>query len=225
MELILPVTGKSVLLEPMRAREEKMLTDKKLVKKNTNVDAVLGSCVREMDAKKPTEKDLLDLPSGDRNFLLYHLRILSYGPEFESRIFCPHCRKESEVLFDLEELLEHGQIEVRRPTSDGLEKDITLSTGVVATVAGLNGHMERRLKGKGDDMTTVDLVMASLRALDGESVTAAAVDELAGRDLAAIRKAAREVTFGLVPKVDVECEHCDRKIEFILTASQDFFLR
>lgn len=225
MNLVLPITQKNVQIEPMRAKDEKLLTDKKLAKKGANIDAVLESCVREIDGKKPTERDLLDLPSGDRNFLLYHLRIISYGEEFETDVVCPFCKRKEHRIFDLEELLKDGSIKVSGTPEGGLTKDVKLSNGSVATVTVMDGHRERRLKMKDDDLTTVDMALALLQSIDGESVTATAMDEMSGKDLAAIRKAGKELVCGLMPKISFECGKCDRTHDFILTASMDFFIR
>lgn len=225
MEFTLPISKKVVQMNPMRMKEEKILTDKKKLKAGTNIDHLLVSCIASIDGEKPTERVVLDLPSGDRSFLLYHLRIMSYGEEYETEEICPHCNKPTRYTFDLEELLESGRIKVTGAPEGGLTKDVTMSDGSVVTVTALDGHRERRLKMKGENLTTLDITLASMKAINGEAVTTAAMENWIGKDLKAIRKAGGDVSGGLIPLVRVECEHCDREHDLMFTASPSFFIR
>lgn len=224
MELTLPVSNLKIDLQPMRAKEEKILTNKKLLKAGSNIDQLLLSCIASIDSEKPTEKQILDLNSGDRNFALYHLRILSYGEDFETDELCPHCGKSTRYHLNLDELIESGAVEIKGEPKEGLEVDVELSDGTVATISGMDGHKERRLKTK-ENLTTSDVTLAWLKSINGEAVTAAAFENFIGKDLSKIRKAGKKLLCGLVPKVRVTCEHCDREHELAISASPDFFIR
>lgn len=225
MEFILPISKKTVNMNPMRMKEEKLLTDKKLLKAGSNIDHLLLSCIEDISGEKPTERAVLDLLSGDRSFLLYHLRIMSYGAEYETEEICPHCKKTTSYTFDLEELLEDGTIKVTGEPECGLTKDVTMSDGSIVTVTALDGHRERRLKGKGEDITMMDITLASMKAINGEAVTTAAMENWIGKDLKAIRKAGSDVSGGLIPLIRAECGHCDREHDLMFTASPSFFIR
>ena len=225
MKFILPISKKEILIEAMRMKEEKILTDKKMLKAGSNIDNLLISCITSIDGEKPTEKKILDMLSGDRSYLLYHLRIMSYGSEYETDENCPYCKKNTHYVFDLENLIEDGKIKITGEPEGGLEKNITVSDGSIVTVTALDGHRERRLKTKGENITTMDMTLALMKAINGETVTTSAMEKWIGKDLKAIRHAGGELTGGLIPAVKVECEHCDREHDLVLTASASFFIQ
>ena len=101
MELVLPVSGISVELSPMKYKDEKIFTDEKLVKQGKNYDYVIMSCAK-FNGESPSEREVLNLHSGDRNYILVHLRILSYGDEFEFEVKCPHCGKKNNYIVNVD---------------------------------------------------------------------------------------------------------------------------
>ena len=225
MDFTLPVSKKVVKMNPMGMKEEKILTNKKFIKNNSTIENLLLSCIESIDGEKPTERMILDLVSGDRNYLLYHLRIMSYGELFEFDEVCPHCKQQTHYTVDLEEAIANGTIEVTNMPEGGLTKDVTMSDGSIVTVTALDGNRERRLKAKGDDITMLDVTLSMMQAINGEAITTTAMENFIGKDLAAIRRAAKEVMCGLLPSMTLECEHCDRKHEFIVVASPSFFIQ
>ena len=68
MDFTLPVSKKVVKMNPMRMKEEKILTNKKFIKNNSTIENLLLSCIESSDGEKPTERMILDLVSGDRNY-------------------------------------------------------------------------------------------------------------------------------------------------------------
>lgn len=225
MEFTLPVSKKVVRMNPMRMKEEKILTNKKFIKNNSTIENLLLSCIDSIDGEKPTERMILDLVAGDRNYLLYHLRIMSYGEIFEFDEVCPHCKQQTHYTIDLEDALANGSIKVTGEPEEGLTKDVVMSDGSVVTVTVMDGNRERRLKEKGDDLSMMDITLSLMKAINGEAVTISAMDNFIGKDLAAIRRAAKDIMCGLLPALTVECEHCDREHEFVVVASQSFFIQ
>ena len=91
----------------MTGAEEELLTNQRLIRTGDAVNQVLKNCiVRLGDNDEPSMKDVLDLLSGDRLFILVKLRQVSLGDEVELELVCPNaaCRATNHVAVDLEEL-------------------------------------------------------------------------------------------------------------------------
>lgn len=224
MNLVLPVSGISVELSPMKYKDEKMLTDEKLVKQGKNYDHVIMSCAK-FNGESPSEREILNLHSGDRNYILVYLRILSYGDEFEFDVKCPHCGKKNNYIVNLSELLENGGIQIV-PKGESDTIDIALVDGGTATIGIPNGHRERRLINKAVNNGRVgktDMTVVLIDQINGKDVTAAALENLTAKDLLNIRKRSNELIWGLKPIIKLPCDRCDENFDHIIISDQNFF--
>jgi len=70
-----------ILIRPMTVKEEGILSDKKLIKEGIATRIVLDNCIE-------SDIDAQDLLSFDSNYLLFYLRGLSYGNEYDFEIKC-----------------------------------------------------------------------------------------------------------------------------------------
>lgn len=52
----------------------------------------------------PEDVDISELKLFDIQFLMYKLRIITYGPDYKLHLTCPHCGKEFDITLDLDEL-------------------------------------------------------------------------------------------------------------------------
>jgi hypothetical protein len=69
-------------LREMTGAEEEILTNPRLIRSGDAINQVLANCVTRLgENKAPSVKDILDLLSGDRLFLLVRLRHVSLGDE------------------------------------------------------------------------------------------------------------------------------------------------
>ena len=83
----------------MGIHAEKILATQRLAQTGQSIDHLFKHCIQLTD-----EMDPLDLLSGDRVFLLYVLRGLTHGNNYEFSIKCPHCEFTSIQTYDLNEL-------------------------------------------------------------------------------------------------------------------------
>ena len=91
-----PLHGKeSIEIRFMTARDEDILTSPALLKKGVAIDRLLDNVLMDKSFKS---KDLL---TGDRNALMYAVRITGYGPDYPATITCRECASEYEHTFDL----------------------------------------------------------------------------------------------------------------------------
>ena len=68
-------SGQEVELRQLTGAEEELLTDERLMRKGEAINKVFQNCiVRIGDHDKPTLKEVVDLLSGERLFILVKLR-------------------------------------------------------------------------------------------------------------------------------------------------------
>lgn len=76
--------------------------DEKLRLSGTGFDIipqVIQSCI-----VSPKDIDTFNLKVFDIQYLMYKLRIITYGPEYKLQFKCPFCGKESEIIVNLDNL-------------------------------------------------------------------------------------------------------------------------
>lgn len=91
-----------VRVKPMTQAAEKALVNQRLAQTGENIDMLFRACV-EFPAPN---FDPLDLLLGDRTYLLYYIRGLTHGPEYEFVVTCtyPTCKASSTHVYDLSQL-------------------------------------------------------------------------------------------------------------------------
>ena len=72
-----------VTIRAITTREEKFLLGSTA---NDSVDEIIESCI-----VKPAGLKMADLILADTNYLLYRLRIHTYGPDYNISTICPNC--------------------------------------------------------------------------------------------------------------------------------------
>ncbi|MDR3077032.1 MAG: hypothetical protein LBU26_06990 [Synergistaceae bacterium] len=226
-EITLP-SGKLVEIIPVDGKTERLLEDKKLIQSGAFIDKYLTSRIEAVDADssltpQQKEKFVLDLRSGDRNYLLYQLRIESYGPEMVFNHECPSCKKTSGYKADLKELLADGDIKIHPYRDEPLRVELPRSGGY-AVVDYMTGHEERRLSQK-KDKSLSDLIHIRVKELNGKPPSQHDLDGLIGEDMSVIRGAIDIMSKGgLDPLIELTCLECGRDYKASLASIDDFFV-
>jgi hypothetical protein len=110
-ETITCPTGLSGRIRGMKAREERILADRKLARSGAQLEQILAACWEEtLDAgpydfgEQPI--DWGKVLQGDRFLTLLRVRVLSYGPDYAFAVPCENrgCRARIEWELDLREL-------------------------------------------------------------------------------------------------------------------------
>ncbi len=135
---------KHVMLRKMTGRDEALLADP-INQRNGGklVTALLESCMRPVgDAAPLGRRDIDDMYSVDRNYLLIKLRCVTFGPELAAAYTCPACGERFETVENLDELptrtLPDGDLpeDVAVELDDGyLDKDGSLHTWMTLRLA------------------------------------------------------------------------------------------
>ena len=97
---------KEVHLRPMTGVEQDILTTERLIKEGKALDMVLSNCLRE-------KVDIEELLVADYMYLLFKLRVLTYGDEYRFEMKCPQCGaiNDVEIVLNVEEGVREGDIE------------------------------------------------------------------------------------------------------------------
>ena len=205
-------------LREMTGAEEEILTNPRLIRSGDAVNQVLANCVARLgENKAPSVKDVLDLLSGDRLFLLVRLRQVSLGDEVSLELTCtnPSCRQMNPVLVNLEEL------EVTKYTA---EREFKLTLPVakrVVTFVHLDGHLEKRLAALKEPSISSAMMMR-IREIDEKAPNKKVLSELTLKDRNALREAMREADAGIDTTIETECEACGTKLRARLEAEPAF---
>lgn len=93
------VPNGAVQVRAMGIYADKVMATSRLVKTGQALDYIFKHCVR-----LPNGFDPLDLTSDDRIFLLYYLRGITHGPNYEFFLECNDCGEKSQHEYNLVEL-------------------------------------------------------------------------------------------------------------------------
>jgi hypothetical protein len=93
------VPGGLVQIKPMGTVADKILATARLAQTGQSIDYLLRNCVQ-----LPNDFQADDLLAGDRTFLLYALRGVTHGNDYEFMITCPNCGTVQNCQYDLNEL-------------------------------------------------------------------------------------------------------------------------
>lgn len=117
------IPGGLIKIKGMDLGLEKILTTQRLLQNNQALDYIFKHHV-----KFPNEFNPLDLLNGDRVFLLFVLRGITYGNQYEFSLTCGECKQKTIHTYDLNELGNTIRFPVH--TKEPIEVELPYSTQV-----------------------------------------------------------------------------------------------
>jgi len=211
-------SGTEVELREMTGAEEEILTNQRLIRSGDAINQVFMNCILRLGDKEDLAlKDVLDLLSGDRLFILVKLREISLGDEVELDLVCPNaaCRAQNPMLLSTEEL------EVT-PYGEAKEFARTLpQSGALVRFRHLDGHMEKRLAALMEPSISSAMLMRIID-IDSSPPTKKAMNEMALRDRSFLRQEMLKADAGIDTTVETECASCGTPIRTRLEAEASF---
>lgn len=237
-ELILPSQG---LLNPeipggKITQRCMMVSDQKFLSgSNQSPSSALQQLIQRT-VVSPDTFDVSKLTLADTLYLLFKLRVLSYGDEYRFRTRCPECGKRIEVNLDLSEI----PVELLdEDYADGLVVTLPNRKDTVYTKILTNHDMDilnkevkrRKRKSDADESEYVLRIVQSIEKIvltDKTELTNPIqieryIGELTDLDAAAIMSTRDSVDFGLAPTVEYVCPECKEYIDVDIQFSSDFF--
>jgi len=216
-----------ISVRPMTVKEEKIMATARLAKQGKSIDMILKNCIEKDDI------DTHELLSGDRSFLLYHLRCISYGAYYEFKLKCPNCDTNINSNIDLNEL---GTIYL----DDGFEEPISFKLPISGhtveyrlargkdEIAVLK-ERQRRLNNYGADQIDNSLTERYLlQVISVDDITdrvqiRSFIESMMAGDSAALRQDMEENTCGINTTITESCPSCGVDIESEVPLSEGFF--
>jgi hypothetical protein len=167
-------------------------------------------CCKELDGKKPTAADILNLLLPDQNFLSIEIFKLSYGDNLDLETVCLGCGKEIGVTVDLSKL-------VLRPLPDNAtppnpEWEFKLPKSGKKVKYGYTTLSQEFEDANAVFNPTRDL-FKHIRSIDGKPPIYTDLEKIQSSDLKALRKTMLKKATGYDSMVDVTCVHCSKEVQ------------
>ena len=219
-------SGIEAEIQELTAEAERILTSRTDIKSGQWLNKFMAKALVSLDGKTvPTNQGelinlLLDMKSGDRNYLMLRIRMISYGEELIFNYECPKCHKVSGYKLNLQEMLDNGDLKIY-PFSDDVPVIVETRSGT-AEVDYMTGRTEQWLA-QLKNVDTIHYAMAACRTFNGEAPKYKVFEEMYTRDLSKIRAAFLNLKGGLDPKIELDCPECDSSNEVMLYQLPDFF--
>lgn len=220
---------KKVTLRAMMVSEEKILYT---AKDFSFIKKIVKACCIE-----PKDLDIKTLHPNDLIYLLYAIRLITFGSKYTDERKCPNCGLKQDIEIDISEM-EMTQLETEGLTEklkvklpfDGSELQLKLLS------QGELDEIDRRVKNAVQRGTVKDAegnefmlkLCKIIEEKDGEPFESekhklAFIESLTSRDLAAITATVNKIEFGFNTTVYRECINCGEEMEVTGTICPEFF--
>ena len=216
-----------ITLRAITTREEKFL----LGSSNTDaVDEIIEACI-----VKPAGLKMDNLILADSNFLLYKLRIHTYGPEYNITTTCPSCNNQNNSRVNLNEFLVY---ELDDDFSEPFDIELPVSGDTLTCRLlrkadyDLINSRAQKLTRKSKNVTQAEvaypmrlaryIVKINGKAVEWEEAQRYALD-MHGRDSAWFWHIINGIQVGYDTDVDITCDSCGIEYTTQLPMSMDFF--
>ena len=220
-------SGIPVEIQEVTAAAEKMLLNRQDMKTGKGLNKFILRALVSYDGKPmPTGSDgmntLLDMKSGDRNYLILRIRMNSYGEELDFNYKCPVCGKTSGYHINFQEALDNGILKVY-PYRDDMPIVVNARSGI-AEIDYMTGRDEEWLATQ-KEIDLINIAVAGCSAFNGHKPTYKEFEDLLVKDLSKIRLEILNLKGGLDPKIELECPNpdCNNNYDVMLYQIPDFF--
>lgn len=222
------VLNGKIELYPMTAKEEEILSTQKFIRDGSATRRVLNRCIAsDIDAK--------DILTYDSNYLLFFLRQISYGDEYEFELKCQNsiCGKKFNHTLKISDLEFNKLPDINEP----IEVKLEMSKYTVNMVLPRLYHTEDIISRSGDKKKTTEdstgsqidrylSTTVSIIDADGEEVDRNDWEEffeaLPGLDIAAVREAS-DYSTGVDTLEGVICPYCESDYSGTIPIGINFF--
>ena len=224
-KIILP-SGIEVEIQELTAEAESILTNKADVKSGRWLNKFISYAIVSIGGKKFSDNKgeivnaLLDMKTGDRNYLLLQIRMQNYGEELIFNYQCPKCGKTSGYKLNLREMLDNGTLKIY-PYSKDVPIQIETSRGV-AEIDYMTGRSEQWLAMQ-NNIDPIHIAMAFCTSLDGKTPEYSEFRKLLVKDLSRIRMTGSNLKGGLDSQIELDCLECNNSYNIMLYQISDFF--
>lgn len=207
-------------IREMTTADEDLLLRRRPGREWENMNQLLQNCLQE-------QKDVLDLLIGDRLFLMYAIRKVTYGDGYAFGVTCSSCGERYEWEENIADLpVRYLSDPTYADPKHIFEFRLPRSGKLVKWRLG-RGRDELRLRDlqreHRDNLMTA-LLYTRIAEIEGEkTVTLQAIASLPASDAAALRAEIEAQECGLETTITVECPACGMREEIALPLDPSFF--
>ena len=219
-------SGRPVEIQEFTAEAERVLDNKQALRSGKWLDKYMVKALVSLDNKLVPKNEgeavnlLLDMLSGDRNYLLLQIRMLNYGADMTFNYECPKCGKTSGYSLNLQAMLNDGTLKVH-PYREDMPLIVETRSGL-AEIDYSTGRAEQWLAELGNP-DRIHLAMAMCSKFNGHAPEYKEFAGMFAKDISEIRKAANSLKGGLDPFIELDCLECDSSYSVPIYRIPDFF--
>lgn len=213
------------IVRPLTGEEEDILTSRRL-SYVTRFNMVFTNCIQELSSgtekielKTEVAKAVPKLTIGDRVFLLFVLRQISIGDEFDFDIQCPECNRKLEKRVYLSQLKVFPMPDKRKRVFEE-----QLPSGVKCKWQVMTGELEEKMERMRSEKDALSLaIFVRLVEFDGREPTLYDVKSLVLSDRNYLRQRFDENEGGVETDILVDCKYCGAQFTTMLDIGQTSF--
>ena len=228
-----PLHNKEVIeIKYMTAKEEDILTNESLLRKGLAIERFMESIILDPNIKAH------QLLIGDRNAILIAARISGYGEKYETRMACPVCEAQNDIIFDI------SKPEVFHPNLEGLRTITKNDKGNYVfklPVCGFDVEC-RLLTGKDENELTKQAqakkkhrleatnvtdqfktMIVSIDGVDDRNILNRFIEAMPAADARALRNTYKEIIPNVRLRDTFSCTSCGHEQELEVPFGADFF--
>ena len=213
-------------VRPMTMNEEKILSTSRLIKSGQALDKIFESCIQE-------NIDVGKLLTVDRTYLLFFIRGISYGKNYEVTLKCPSCNESFDEEIDLDSL----SYEYAEDSFSDNIKDELPDAKVPFWYRYPRGNDEKNLnryrqqmnKAFGNNLLDDTIIKRNIMLINkiGDFSNQMEIEQIINNlsvvDSNYIRDVTTEPSFGLNTKIALGCPMCYHNWEMELPIDTNFF--
>lgn len=218
-----------IKVRPLTLKEEKILTTTRLVQQGKALDMILDNCIK-------SEVDPMQLLSSDRMYILFYLRGMSYGLEYDFNVRCYRCGTDFTQKLDIDKLPIkewHNADEAAEPWEMVLPV-----TGFKVVSHYMRGFEENELVEETQEVKSFDeadddigismtMLIEEVHDPDGEKLNdqdkVDFIENMIAGDTSAWRDETNEKESGIKTLKNIRCPRCTSVLEFNVPLDRNFF--
>jgi hypothetical protein len=225
-----PLSGGTIELKMMTAREEDILTNQNLIRKGIVLDKLLEALII-------TPVNMDDLLVGDKNAVFFAARRLAYGDSYGPvKVLCPKCQAEVDKKIDLSQMKikefdfskfvkGQNEFEFIFPYTQKVIKYKLLTHKDEGLIDAELKSLNKMNKNSSSEVTT--RLKAMIISIDGNTdktlIRKFVDNELPSKDSLAFRKHSKENSPDLDMTFDFVCDECSNEERMAVPLTAQFF--
>lgn len=195
----------------------------------TTIDRIISKCIVE-----PSDFPIDELIPADKMFILFKLRIISYGQDYNQTIFCPYCNYEGLSVLDLDQLpceeLDESKIKVPLKLTLPMSKDIielrVLTEKDYKTIKERAQKVSKRLSLPFGQVEHKLRFAKQIKSINGEKIDSFMAERYYSsmhvRDVKYIESALNSIKIGYQGYIDMKCPACHKDIVVPFEMTSEF---